>query len=242
LRVLKEVRAPVAAPPPRTIDCGVLARPARLAVFASGQGTNFEALAAAEARGALGGTIVALLCDRPGAPVLDRARRRGVEAVLPPVGRFRSRLDDERPWLDALRERRVDVVLLAGFMRRLHATLLEPFAGRMLNVHPSLLPAFPGLDAIGRAYRHGVRVTGVTIHLVEDQLDEGPILAQSAFEVRPEDTVESLEERVHECEYTLYPWTVRRFLTEAWTVNGRQFAWGRGSGLRLAEEEATRDG
>jgi phosphoribosylglycinamide formyltransferase 1 len=219
----------------------VLARPARIAVFASGQGTNFEALAAAEARGALGGSIVALLCDRPGAPVLDRARRRGVEAILPPVGRFHSRLEDERPWLDALLERRVDVVLLAGFMRRLHATILAPFAGRMLNVHPSLLPAFPGLDAIGRAFRHGVAVTGVTIHLVDDQLDEGAILAQSAFEVRPEDTLASLEERVHECEYTLYSWTVRRFLGERWRVDGRRFVWGEGAGLELAEE-VTRDG
>lgn len=210
-------------------------------MLASGQGTNFEALAAAEARGALGGHIVALLCDRPGAPVLERARRRGVEAILPPVGPFHTRLGDERPWLDALLERRIDVVLLAGFMRRVHATLLAPYAGRMLNVHPSLLPAFPGLDAIGRAFRHGVAVTGVTIHLVEDQLDAGPILAQSSFEVRPEDTPESLEERVHECEYALYPWAVRRFLTEPWRVDGRRLVWGEGAGLGLAEE-VTRDG
>src|SRR5580765_1742756 len=95
------------------LDCGVLVRPARIAVLASGRGTNFEALAAAAAREALGGTIVALLCDIPGAPVLDRAKRRGVEALTPPTGRFRSRLEDERPWLAALLARRVDVVLLA---------------------------------------------------------------------------------------------------------------------------------
>jgi phosphoribosylglycinamide formyltransferase-1 len=121
----------------------------RYAVFASGHGSNFEALANAAARSGLGGELVALLSDVPGAPVLERARRHGIEALSPPAGRFRTRLEDERPWLAALRERRVDVLLLAGFMRRLHATLLEPYAGRILNVHPSLLPAFPGLDARG---------------------------------------------------------------------------------------------
>ena len=225
-----------------TIDCGVLARPARLAVLASGQGTNFEALAAAAARDVLGGSLVLVLCDQPGAPVLDRARRRGVEALTPPVGRFRSRLEDERPWRDALRERQVDVVLLAGFMRRLHATLLEPFAGRMLNVHPSLLPAFPGLDAIGQAWRHGVGVTGCTVHLVEDALDSGPILAQAAVEVKPGDTAETLEERIHEAEHGLYPWAVRRFLAEPWRLEGRRLVFGSGDGLRLPEAEVARDG
>ncbi len=225
-----------------TIDCGVLARPARLAVFASGNGSNFEALAAAAARDVLGGSLVVLLCDRPDAPVMDRARRRGVESITPPVGRFRSRLEDERPWLDVLRERQVDVVLLAGFMRRLHTTLLAPFAGRMLNVHPSLLPAFPGLDAIGQAWRHGVAITGCTVHLVEDALDSGPIVAQAAVDVRAGESRESLEERVHEAEHALYPWAVRRFLTEAWRLAGRRLCFGEGAGLQSHETEVARDG
>ena len=223
------------------IDCGVRTpRPLRLAVFASGNGTNFEALATTAAREVLGGTLVALLCDVPGAPVLDRARRHGIEALLPPVGRFRTRLEDERPWLALLRERRIDVVLLAGFMRRLHATLLPPFAGRMLNIHPSLLPAFPGLDAIGQAWRHGARVTGCTVHLVEDALDAGPILAQAAVEVRDGDTLAALEERVHAAEHALYPWAVRRFLTERWRLDGRRMCFGEGEGLVLPEAEAAR--
>jgi len=123
-----------------------------LAVLASGQGTNFEALALAAQRGDLGGRIALLAVDRPDAPALDRARRLGVEAqVLPSGTRWRSRLEDERPWIEALRARRVDVVLLAGFMRWLHTLFLEAFAGRILNIHPSLLPAFPGLDAIRQA-------------------------------------------------------------------------------------------
>ncbi len=207
-------------------------------MFASGNGSNFEALAATASRDVLGGSLVVLLCDQPGAPVLDRARRLGIEAVTPPTGRFRTRLEDERPWLDVLRERRVDVVLLAGFMRRLHTPLLVAFAGRMLNVHPSLLPSFPGLDAIGQAWRHGARVTGCTVHLVEDALDSGPIVAQIAVEVREEETRASLEERVHEAEHALYPWAVRRFLTQPWRLDGRRLAFGEGAGLVLPETEA----
>ena len=220
----------------------MLARPARIAVLASGNGSNFEALAAAEARGALGGTIAVVLCDHPGAGVLDRARRRRVEALTPPAGRFRSKLEDERPWLEALLERRIDVVLLAGFMRRLHGTLLRPFAGRLLNIHPALLPAFPGLDAIGRAWRHGVAVTGCTVHLVDEGLDEGPILAQATVDVRAGETLESLAERIHEAEHALYPFTVRRFLTEPWRLEGRRFVWGEGAGLHIPEAEVARDG
>jgi phosphoribosylglycinamide formyltransferase-1 len=218
----------------------VTRRPARLAVLASGNGSNFEALAEAAAKNALGGAIVVMLCDRPGAPVLERARRLGIEGVLLASERFRTRLDDERPWLQALKDRRVEVVLLAGFMRRLHSTLLAPFHGRMLNVHPSLLPAFPGLDAIGQAWRSGARATGCTIHLVEDALDAGPILDQAVVEVRESDTPAALEARVHAAEHELYPRTVRRFLTEPWRLAGRHFVFGVGAGLVLPEEETAR--
>ena len=159
--------------------------PARIAVFASGQGSNLEALATAHERDALGGAIVAVFSDRPEALALERARRHGFETVTPPVGRFRTRLEDDAVWLEALQSRGIDVVLLAGFMRRLHAPLVTAYAGRMLNLHPSLLPSFPGLDAIGQAHRHGVRVTGCTVHLVEDDIDAGPIVAQRTVEVRP---------------------------------------------------------
>lgn len=183
-----------------------------LAVLASGQGTNFEALALAARRGELGGRIVALLSDRADAPALERARRLEIEALVLPVGRFRTCIEDERPWLEALRVRGVEVVLLAGFMRRLHGTLLDAFPGRILNLHPSLLPAFPGLDAIRRAFDHGVRVGGCTVHLVTEAVDGGPILAQAAVELREGDTLERFEARVHEAEHRLYPAAVREFL------------------------------
>src|SRR5262249_50204534 len=133
---------------------------------ASGSGTNFESLALASSRGELGGRIAVLLCDRPSAPVLERANRLGIEALCPPAGRFRTRLEDEAPWIDALRARAAGTVLLAGVMRRLHEPFLAAFPDRILNLHPSLLPAFPGLDAVRRAWEHGVAVTGCTVHLV----------------------------------------------------------------------------
>jgi len=196
-------------------------------VLASGQGTNFEALALAAKRGDLGGPIALLATDRTDAPALDRARRLGVEALVLPAGsRWRSRLADERPWIDALCERGVDTVLLAGFMRRLHAPFLSTFEGRILNIHPSLLPAFPGLDAIRQAWDHGVRVTGCTVHLVDEALEAGPIVAQAPVEIGDGDTLESLEARIHEAEHRLYPVAVRRFLTMPWRIEGRrlQFA------------------
>ena len=199
--------------------------PPRIAVLASGNGSNFEALAAAHAAGDLGGSIVALLSDNPQAFALERARRFGIEALLPPAGRFRTKLEDEAPWLAVLEERQVDVVLLAGFMRRLHAPFLARFAKQLINIHPSLLPSFPGLDAIGQAHRHGVRVTGCTVHLVEDALDAGPIIAQRAIDVREAESLESLTQRMHEAEHALYPAAVKRFLTQPWTVEGRRLVF-----------------
>jgi phosphoribosylglycinamide formyltransferase-1 len=195
------------------------------AVLASGQGTNFEALADASRRGELGARIAVLLCDRPEAPALDRARRLGIEALVLPCGRFRTRIEDETSWVSALHERRVDVVLLAGFMRRLHGGFLSAFRDRVLNIHPSLLPAFPGLDAIRRAFEHGVGWTGCTVHLVDDGLDSGPIVAQIAVEVRPDDTLATLESRVHEAEHRLYPRAVRRFLGTPWSRDGHRLVF-----------------
>lgn len=192
-----------------------------LAVLASGQGTNFEALALAARRGELGGRIVALLSDRADAPALERARKLEIEAVTLPVGRFQTRIEDERPWLEALRVRDVEVVLLAGFMRRLHATLLDAFPGRILNLHPSLLPAFPGRDAIRRAFDHGVKLAGCTVHLVTEAVDGGPILAQAAVEVKEGDTPERFEARVHEVEHRLYPAAVHDFLARLPMAAGR---------------------
>jgi phosphoribosylglycinamide formyltransferase 1 len=209
------------------VDCGVPATfPHRLAVLASGDGSNFEALALAAREGALGGDIVLLLCDVPGARVLERARRLGVPSACPPCGRARTRLEDEAPWLEALRAQRVDGLLLAGFMRRLHAPLLSAYPDRILNLHPSLLPAFPGLDAVAQALAHGVRWTGCTVHVVDAELDHGPIVAQQPVEVLDGDTVATLAARIHEAEHRLYPRAVRRWLAEPWRREGRRIVFG----------------
>ena len=198
-----------------------------LAVLASGRGGNFEALVQAAASGEMPGRVAVLLCDVPGAPVLDRARRHGIETLEPPAGARRTRIDDERPWIEALKARGVDLVLLAGFMRRLHGDFLAAFPDRILNLHPSLLPAFPGLDAIRRAFDHGTRVTGCTVHVVNAELDGGPIVAQEAVPIGDDDTLASLEARIHAAEHRLYPAAVRRFLTEPWTRDGRRLGFAR---------------
>ena len=198
----------------------------KLAVLASGHGSNFEALALAEHRGALGGKIVVLLCDRADAPAIERAHRLGIEALCPPAGKSRTRIEDEQAWIDVLRQRGVESLLLAGFMRRIHAPLLDAFRDRILNIHPSLLPAFPGLDAIARALEHGVRVTGCTVHVVNEDLDQGPIVAQAVVEVREDDSLERLTERVHAVEHELYPAAVRRWLEEPWHRVGRRLVFG----------------
>jgi phosphoribosylglycinamide formyltransferase 1 len=208
------------------VDCGVHKTASRsLAILVSGQGSNLEVLARAAERGELGGRIAIVLCDRPEAPALARATRLGLAWACPPTGRFRTRLEDERPWLDVLRTHQVDTILLAGFMRRLHRPLLAEFRDRILNIHPSLLPAFPGLDAIGQAWVQGVKMTGCTVHLVDAELDAGPIVAQAAVPVREDDTLELLEERVHEAEHLLYPAAVRRFLGREWRREGRRLVF-----------------
>jgi phosphoribosylglycinamide formyltransferase-1 len=148
-----------------------------------------------------------------------------VPAACPPAGRFRTRIEDEAPWLAALHAHEVDTVLLAGFMRRLHGTLLDAFPDRILNLHPSLLPAFPGLDAVRQALAHGVGVTGCTVHRVDAGLDAGPIVAQAAVAVRGDDTLETLAGRIREAEHRLYPAAVRRFLGEPWRREGRRIVF-----------------
>jgi phosphoribosylglycinamide formyltransferase-1 len=202
-------------------------RTRRLAVLASGRGSNFRALADAAARGELGGTIAVLASDHADSGAVALARERDIAIETPDPGRYRTRLDAgaERTWIARLAAHDVDTILLAGFMRILHDEFLAAFPGRVLNLHPSLLPAFPGTDSIRRALEHGVRVTGCTVHLVNAGIDEGPILAQAAVPVLDGDTLASLEGRVHAAEHALYPATVRRFLREPFTLEGRRVRW-----------------
>ena len=202
-------------------------RSRRLAVLASGHGSNLRALADADRAGTLGGSIVLVMSDRPDCGAVAIARERGFEVETPRTGSFRTKLDVESEllWVELLRARDVDTVLLAGFMRVLHAPFLDAFPGRVLNLHPSLLPAFPGVDAIGQAWRHGAGVTGCTVHVVTHGIDEGPILMQSAVPVLDDDSLAALTERVHKAEHALYPRAVERFLTRPFLLDGRRVRW-----------------
>ncbi|CAF0693048.1 phosphoribosylglycinamide formyltransferase [Candidatus Methylacidithermus pantelleriae] len=190
----------------------------RLAVLGSGKGSNFVAIARAIAEGRLDAEIALVVSDRPEAGILEEARRRGIATCVLPPSRFHSRLDPEveEELARMLKEKRVDLVVLAGFMRILKSPLLTAFPNRIVNIHPSLLPAFKGRDAWRQAWEAKVPVTGCTVHWVTAELDAGPILGQREVPVLPEDTPETLHARIQEAEHELYPEVLQRIL-EQWT-------------------------
>lgn len=194
----------------------------RIAVFASGQGSNFQNLLDASRAGGLAAEIVLLVCDKPQAPVVERARQAGVECFLFDPKSYARREDYEAEIAIRLNELRVDLVVLAGYMRLLTPVLVEAFAGKMINIHPSLLPAFPGKNAIGQALDYGVKVTGATVHLVDGGMDTGAVVAQTVVEVAAEDTLQSLEAKIHAAEQQLYPQVVSWFAEGRIRVEGRK--------------------
>lgn len=185
-----------------------------LGVLGSGKGSNFVALADACAAGEVPARVAVVLSDVPDAGILQRAQERGIPARYIPPGRFRTKLDEtsEPAYIEALRSAGVDVVALAGFMRILKGDFLRAFPERVVNIHPSLLPAFPGLEAWKQALDYGVKVTGVTVHLVDQGVDTGPILAQLAVPVLEADTPTSLHARIQEAEHELYPAAITALL------------------------------
>ncbi len=193
----------------------------RVAVLASGRGTNFARLLEAEGTGELGEAQIVLLGTDRACPAADLALTRGVPVYIADA-KSDGMSEWERGFLAAAAEHRVDALVLAGFMRILSASFVERYAGRILNVHPSLLPAFPGRDAIGQALRHGVRVTGVTVHLVDETLDGGPIVLQEAVEVWHGEDPEQLAQRIHAVEHRLLPLAVRMLAEGQLSIHGRQ--------------------
>jgi len=195
----------------------------RIAVFASGQGSNFAALAAAQRKGLLGGgSIELLVSDKPEAPVAQRAEEAGVPALLLRPKDFSSRELYEADIVAELQRREIGLVVLAGYMRLITPVLLEPYAGRIINIHPSLLPAFAGKDAIGQALDYGVKLTGVTVHFVDGGMDTGPVIAQRSVVVEDDDTADTLAERIHQVEYELYPEVVGAFAAGRVELVGRK--------------------
>jgi len=199
----------------------------RLGVLVSGRGSNLQALIDAARAGRLGGEIVAVVSNVEDAPALDRAHAAGIPAIFRDH-RGRVREDFDREIAGLLRKHRVDLVCLAGFMRLLSAEFVAAFAGRIVNVHPSLLPAFPGKDAQRRALEHGVKVSGATVHLVDESLDSGPIVMQEAVPVLDSDDAESLAARILVAEHRIYPLAVAALLAGRHRLEGRRLIFGGG--------------
>lgn len=195
----------------------------RLGVLISGRGTNLQALIDAVADGRLNATIVLVISNREDALGLERARAAAIETLVLSHRAFASRDEYDLALATELRARDVGVVCLAGFMRLVGAQLIDAFPNRILNIHPSLLPAFPGLDAQRQAIEHGVKVSGVTVHLVTAELDGGPIIVQRAVPVLPGDTAETLSTRILEEEHRAYPEAVQMILDGGWRLEGRRF-------------------
>lgn len=192
----------------------------RLGILLSGRGSNFEAIAANVKAGKLDAQIGVVIGNRSGARGLEVARALGLPAVaIPSQGLDREIYD--RLLIDELRRHAVDLVCLAGYMRLLSATFVRAFPGAILNIHPSLLPAFPGLDAQRQALEHGVRITGCTVHLVDEFLDSGPIVMQAAVPVKNNDTVESLSARILEREHRIYSEAVGVIAGGNYRIEGR---------------------
>lgn len=175
----------------------------KIAVFASGNGSNFDAIAKACEKGRINATVVLCVCDRPGAYVTERAKRINVPVLELKPKNFTSKVDYEKEILKELKKYAVDFICLAGYMRIIGNVLLKEYEGRIINIHPSLLPAFPGVDAIGQALNYGVKVFGVTVHYVDNTLDGGKIISQIAIPYNGDDR-EELEAIIHPYEHSLY--------------------------------------
>lgn len=198
----------------------------RVAVFASGNGSNFEAILENWQRTRFqGGRVELLVCNNPEAYVLERAARWQVPAAIFKWGDYQDKDQYEQAILETLRNYKIDFIVLAGYMRLLGPVLLQPYQGRIVNLHPSLLPAFPGKDAIGQALEYGVKVSGITIHFVDEGMDTGPIIYQEAIPLEPEETRESLSAKIHALEHRLYPEIIKACLMGHVVLEGRRVKW-----------------
>jgi len=195
----------------------------RIAVLISGRGSNLQAIIDAVAGHRLEATLAIVISNRADAGGLDRARDAGIEALHLSPKDYADRDKYDEALAKILHARQVDLVCLAGYMRVVGPGLLKAFPDRILNIHPSLLPAFPGLDAQRQALDHGVQVSGATVHLVTDGLDDGPIVLQAAVPVKPDDTVDTLAARILAQEHSIYPEAIAKVLAGGWTIEGRRF-------------------
>lgn len=198
--------------------------PLRIAVLGSGSGTNCQSIIDAIESGTLHARLVGVISDVENAPILDRARRHNIPAETISGGPFKTKIDGEaqQRYIDGLRRYAPDVIALAGFMRIIKAGLLEAFPNRIINIHPSLLPAFPGLHAWTQALDYGAKVTGCTVHFVDAGTDTGPVIVQKTVPVLDDDTPESLHARIQVQEHIAYPEALRAIAKHTLHIEGRR--------------------
>lgn len=194
----------------------------RLAVLASGYGSNLQAILDAIERKEITGQVRIVISDVQDAFALERAKKHGIENVFINPREYKGREAFDRAIIDLLQERQIDLVILAGYMRLLSPLFVSTFRRKIMNIHPSLLPAFPGLNGVKQALSYGVKVTGCTVHFVDEGLDTGPIILQEAVPVFDKDTEESLHERIHRVEHRLYPRAIQLFIEQKLRLEGRR--------------------
>ncbi|MEW6102137.1 MAG: phosphoribosylglycinamide formyltransferase [Candidatus Omnitrophota bacterium] len=193
-----------------------------IAVFASGNGTNFQAIVDAVKNGEIKAKLALLVCDNPDAFAIKRAKTAGVKVALVRREDFAGKKEFEAEIIRHLEENKIGLVVLAGFMRILSPEFVKKYYGRILNIHPSLLPSFKGEHGIKDAFEYGVKVTGVTVHFVDEKMDHGPIILQEGVRIEEADTAESLEEKIHSVEHKIYPQAIKFFVEGRLKIEGRK--------------------
>ncbi|WBF67032.1 phosphoribosylglycinamide formyltransferase [Desulfovibrio subterraneus] len=204
----------------------------KIAVLASGNGSNLQAILDRHAGGVLDVDIRLVLCNRANAHALERAKAAGVQTLCRPHVDFPDRESFDLAMIEAIREAGADTIVLAGYMRLLTPTFLQAFAGRVINIHPAILPAFAGVRGAADAHAYGVKLTGCTVHFVDEIMDHGPVIVQAAVPVNPEEDVETLKQRIHSMEHRIYPQALQ------WLAEGRLVLDGRV--VRLAPSDRKR--
>jgi phosphoribosylglycinamide formyltransferase 1 len=193
-----------------------------IAVFASGRGTNFGAIIRAVKKGQVKANLSLLVCDNPDAGAIGRAKRAGIKVALIKREVFAAKKDFETKILQCLKEEKIDLIVLTGFMRIVGPDILYAYKDKILNIHPALLPSFKGAQALKDAFDYGVKVTGVTVHFVDEKMDHGPIILQEAVKIDEGDALELLESKIHKIEHKLYPRAIKLFVEGELTIEGRK--------------------
>lgn len=194
----------------------------RIAVLASGYGSNLEAILEAQSRGEISGKVVLVISDQENAKALERAHRRGIRKLYLDPDSYNSREEYDSKLADELNKEEIDLVVLAGFMRLLTPGFVGSFSLKILNIHPSLLPSFPGTDGIEQAYAYGVKLSGCTVHFVDEGLDTGPVILQESVPVIQEETIATLKQRIQAVEHRLYPIAIELFCRDKLQIRGRR--------------------